>query len=248
MFPYESAFGLTSRRQVAGGVLQSYLVNGGYLTGVELAGLRQANPPLALYFPDGVFSIAIDGVPNFTRGPDVWFYLLRHYRSDANPASHIGGLVRDENRDARVTLTAAKIAGPLPRVSISKRTTSVDLGVVTSAPGDTDFVKLRLAVDYPLRWRLLKPSCLTMQMSFADGSKKSVQFVVEPNRTSDVWVYPWNDKEMRRYFLPDETQWRQETRPALVKLELLITPFDWISVRPRSVSIESVDAVRLGLK
>ncbi len=63
VFPYETAFGLTSRRQVAGGVLQSYLVNGEYLTGVELAGLRQADPKFGLYLPDGAISLASTSFP-----------------------------------------------------------------------------------------------------------------------------------------------------------------------------------------
>ena len=248
VFPYETAFGLTSRRQIAGGVLQSYLINGLYLTNLELAGLRQASPPIALYFPDGVISFAIDGVPNFARSPDVWFYLLRHYRFEGNPVSGVVGLVADGSREARLTLSQDKIADARPLVRISKRSTLLDLGTVTWPTAGADFLRLKLRVDYPLWWRLRKPSCLTMQMSFADGSQKSVQFVVEPNRSSDVWVYPWDDKEMGRYFLPDESQWRLENRPALVRLELLITPFDWISVRPRSVSIESVEGVRISLQ
>jgi hypothetical protein len=248
VFPYETAFGLTSRRQIAGGVLQSYLINGPYLTNLELAGLRQASPPIALYFPDGVISLAIDGVPNFARSPDVWFYLLRHYRFEGNPVSGVVGLVADGSRDARLTLSQDKIADARPLVRTSKRSTLLDLGTVTWPTAGADFLRLKLRVDYPLWWRLRKPSCLTMQMSFADGSQKSVQFVVEPNRSSDVWVYPWDDKEMGRYFLPDESQWRLENRPALVRLELLITPFDWISVRPRSVSIESVEGVRISLQ
>ncbi len=248
IFPYQTAFGLTSRRPVAGGVLQSYLINGPYLTDLELAGLRQASPPFALYFPDGVLSIAIDGVPNFTRSPDVWFYLLRHYRSKGNPVYGAVGLVRDGSREARLMLSQEKIADPGQLDRISKRSTSLDLGTVAWPPAGADFLRLRLRVDYPQWWRLRKPSCLTMEMSFADGSQKSVQFVVEPNRTSVVWIYPWDDKGMGRYFLVDESQWHPESRPALVGIKLLITPFDWISVRPSSVSIDSVEAVRLGLR
>jgi len=248
IFPYETAFGLTSRRQVAGGVLQGYLINGPYLTGLELAGLRQANPALALYFPDGVVSTAIDGVPNFTRSPDVWFYLLRHYRSEGNPASGVIGLVPDGSRDNRLTLTQEKLADPVPSVAISQRSTSLDLGSLTWPSAGVDFIKLRMRADYPMWWRLRKPSALTLEMSFADGSQKSRQFVIEPNRISDVLLYPWDDKEMGKYFLPDESQWRPENRPTLVGLRLLITPFDWISVRPRSVGIESIEAFRLGLQ
>ena len=38
---YETAVGLLSRHQVAGGVMQSYLVNGDYLTSLEVQGLER---------------------------------------------------------------------------------------------------------------------------------------------------------------------------------------------------------------
>lgn len=248
VFPYETAFGLTSRHQVAGGVLQSYLGNGEYLTRVELEGLQHAKPPLALYFPDGVISLGLDFVPNFTRSPDVWFYLLRHYRSEGSPTAGVLGLARDDGRDARLALSSEAIANPLPPQAITKRSTSVDLGAIRWPGAGADFVKLRLRLDYPLWWKLRKPSQLSLQMSFADGSEKSSRFVIEPNCASDIWLYPWDDKEMGRYFAQDESQWRLNGRPALVGLELRITPFDWISVRPSSVRIESVEGVRVGLQ
>jgi hypothetical protein len=81
-------------------------------------------------------------------------------------------------------------------------------------------------------------------MSFADGSQKSAGIVVEPNRAAEVWVYPWDDKEMGSYFSGDESQWRPGNRAALTGMKLLITPYDWISVVPRSVTVESIEAVR----
>ena len=156
----------------------------------------------------------MDFVPSFTRSPDVWFYLVRHYRSEGSPAAGVLGLVRDDSRDARLTLAGQTIANPPPPQPITKRSTSLDLGEIRWPSAGADFVKLRLRVEYPPWWKLRKPSQLTLQMSFADGSEKSSRFVIEPNRTSDVWVYPWDDKEMGRYFAIDESARRGENHPA----------------------------------
>jgi hypothetical protein len=254
VFPYETLFGFASRRQVAGGVLQSYLVNGRYLTDLDLEGLRRDTPTFALYLPDGGVSRPLDGVPNVTRSPELWFYLLRHYRAQGNPASGVLALTRDDSRDTRLTpaderdirLAPSEETVPTGTLSVlvNKRSASIDLGPVT-LPSDADFLKLRLRVDYPFWWRFRKPSCLTLQMSFADGSQKSIQFVLEPNRTSDVWVYPWNEEDMGRYFSSDKSAWRQSQRPLLTHLRLLVTPFDWLSVTPTRVAIDCVKAVRL---
>ena len=85
-------------------------------------------------------------------------------------------------------------------------------------------------------------------MSFADGSDKSIEFVVEPNRRTDIWVYPWDDYQMGNYFLADESDWRPQDQPAIIGLKLFITPFDWISVVPQSLSVQQVDAVRASIK
>ncbi len=247
LFPYQTAFGLTSRHQVAGGLLQSYLANGEYLTQLELAGLQKASPPFGLYFPDGVISVGVDFIPNFTRSPDLWFYLLRHYHAEGSPMPGVVGLVRDDSRDPQLTFAEEKIAATVGPLWISKRSTAVDIAQVHWPGEGADFLKLRLRVNYPPWWRLRKPSKLTLQMSFADGTVKSVEFVLQPNHASDVWIYPWDDKDMGKYFFSDESQWRSQGRSALNRLTLFITPFDEVSVVPRSVSVESVEAVRIGL-
>ena len=114
VFPYQTAFGAFSHRNVAGGVLQSYLVNGPYLSEVELQGLRKSSPPFGLYFPDGAGSVAVDGVPNFTRSPELWFYLLHHYRGQQAPTGTVA-LFRDDSRDKRISLREQPIAGALER-------------------------------------------------------------------------------------------------------------------------------------
>ena len=53
---------------------------------------------------------------------------------------------------------------------------------------------------------------------------------------------------MGSYFPADESEWRPFSQPAVVGVRLFITPFDWISVVPESVSVEQVDAVRASIK
>ncbi len=94
LFPYQYMFGLASGRNVAGGVLQSFLAGGPYLSQFDIDGYRRAAAPAGLYFPDGDLSIAIDEVPNFTRTPDVWFWLNRHYQSQQELSAGMFGLAQ----------------------------------------------------------------------------------------------------------------------------------------------------------
>jgi hypothetical protein len=246
VFPYQNAFGVMARRNLAGGVLQGYLVNGDYLTELDLAGLRKDNPQFGLYFPDGVYSFGMDGVPNFTRSPRIWFYLLRHYRSDSHAPPGVVGLVRDDSRDQRVSFTEERLADALETVQVTKRVTSLDLGPIHWPAAGADFLKFRFRVNYGLWWKIRKPSALTLLISFADRSSKSIRFVVEPNHYSEVWIYPWDAKLMGGYFSSDYS----EPLPGspITNLRLLVEPFDWISISPESVSIGSVDAFRINRK
>lgn len=248
VFPYQTAFGMLSRHQVAGGVLQSYLVNGEYLTQLELAGLDKARPGVALYFPDGVTSEMLDGVPNLTRNPDLWLYYMRHYHLAETPAGGAVGLSRDDARQSRVGLSSQPIGEGVAAVHVGSRASSFDLGPLRWPSQGADFLKLRVRVDYPFWWKLRKPSCYTLQISLADGSQKSIQFVARPDHPTDIWAYPWDEETLANYFRPDEGQWRTANRPAITSLRLLITPFDWISVVPDRVSVESVEAVRIDLR
>ena len=255
VFPYQNAFGVMSRRRVAGGVLQGYLVNGDYLTELDLSGLRKTDPPFGLYIPDGIHNAdldgvpttILDGVPSFTRSPGIWFYLLRQYRAESSPAPGVLGLLRDDTRDRRLTFTEKKVANASGEIRVTGRNTTVDLGQVDWPASGADFLKFGFRANYPLWWLMRKPSALTLQMSFVDGSQKSIRFLVEPNRDRDVWVYPWDEKEMGSYFSNDESQWRSG-RPVLNSLRVIISPFDWISVAPESVSVGDVVAVRVDLR
>ena len=97
VFPYQTMFGLAARRNVAGGLMQAYTASGPYLSRLEIAGLEGKPIPAALYLPDDDYthmsqaemarwsrnylSVPVDGIPNFTRTPEVWFWLVRHYRT-----------------------------------------------------------------------------------------------------------------------------------------------------------------------
>jgi hypothetical protein len=244
IFPYATAFGFTSHHQVAGGVLQSYLVNGPYLSELELAGLERSSPPFALYLPDGMICFGLDSVPNFTRSPDVWFYLFEHYRAAPDAPPGTVGLLRDDNR-AQLSFAEQETVDAVGPTALHRRSTPVELAPLDWPEAGADFLKLRLRVNYPPWWRLRKPSRLTLQISFADGTAKRIVFVMQPNRINDIWIYPWDEKQMGNYFLPDESRWRSDNRVAITGLTLLVTPIDWLSVVPRSVVIDGVSAVRL---
>lgn len=254
IFPYETAFGLASRHQVAGGLLQSYIANGEYLTDLELAGLRHANSAFTLYFPDGVvtpdgvISVGVDDVPNFTRSPEVWFYLLQHYRAAGSPAPGVLGLIRDDTRAARLSLVDEGTAGPAGPISIRTRSSSIELALRHWPAAGADFIKTRLRLNYPLWWRMRKPSKLAFRLTFADGSERTIQFVVQPDHLSDIWIYPWDAREMGTYFSDDAGQWRRDNRPTLTSLKLLVNPYDWISVIPNSITMEKIEAVKLQMK
>lgn len=245
VFPYETAFGLLTRHQVSGGLMQGYLANGQYLTNLELEGLRAVEPSVGLYFADKLVSQVLDGVPNFTRSPEIWLYYARHFRQERQLATGVSGLLRDDGREGRMGLSVEGVGKAFPSAAVRHRSTIFDLGQVRWPAEGADFLKLHVRVDYPFWWQVRKPSCYTLQMGFADGSQRSIQFVVEPGRDTEVWVYPWDDETLASYFSADETQWRPPNRTAVTSLKLLITPHDWISVVPKSVAVESIEAVRV---
>ncbi len=255
IFPYQYMFAVAARRNVAGSVEQSFLANGAYLSKFDIAGMERAAAPVGLYIPDAtpsqygspVLSLPIDEVSNFTRTPDVWFWVFRHYRSDRRVAPGIFGLRRDESRNTRISMQETPLAVPLKTYSITQPTAVIDLGA-PDLPGESaDFLRLRMKVSYSPLWKLRKPERLQLEITRADGSRSLRSFVVEPNVTSDVWFYPWNEADLSNYFDNDESRWRTSLRPAVVGLRLRVTPLDWFSQKPESIAIESADAVRFSL-
>ncbi len=105
-----------------------------------------------------------------------------------------------------------------------------------------------MRVNYPLRWRLLKPSRLLVGLQLADGTRKNTLVIVEPNRTYNLWIYPWRDANLKNYFSPAESAWRASgARPPVEKV--WITPYrlDHYSVDPADISVDRMQAVGLSL-
>src|SRR5271157_784230 len=246
VFPYLTLFGIAAHRNVAGGVMQSYLVSGPYLSRVDIAGLEQAAAPVGLYLPDGNLSAPIDGVPNFTRSPEVWLWMFRHYRGEQELVPGILGLQRDDSRADSIAMQVQplNIAG---RYAIPRRHAILELGGVTWPVAGADFLRLRLEVRYSLWWKIRKPARLVLEIERADSSDDLKPFIVQPNVSSEVWFYPWDDTDLAHYFGADETRWRTGSRPAIVRLRLLVMPLDWVSVKPDVIEVQSADAIRFGM-
>jgi hypothetical protein len=247
-FPYQYIFGIASGRNVAGGVLQSLIAAGPYLSQVDIAGYQSAAAPAGLYFPDGPLSMAIDEVPNFTRTPNIWFWLNRHYRSDGELSSGMVGLQRDDSRADHLALQPFALTAAAKSYSITEDDSVVDLGDPGWPAAGADFLRLRLTAHYGPLWRVRKPERLQLEITRADGSRDTQSFVAEPNSKTELWFYPWEQSDLGRYFAPDERQWRTTRRPAITHLRLLITSLDWISMKPDKIVVEAADAMRMSLR
>lgn len=247
VFPYQYIFGIASGRNVAGGVLQSFLAAGPYLSQFDIAGYQRSAAPAGLYFPDGDMSIAIDEVPNLTRTSDVWFWLNRHYRSDHELSLGMLGLLKDDSRATRISLQPLPLTVVAQSYAIHERSFVVDLGNPLWPAGGADFLRLHLTTRYGPLWKLRKPERLQLEITRADTSRDVQSFVVEPNVSSEVWFYPWNQADLGNYFDGDSTRWRAGLRPPVTHLRLLVSPLDWVSQRPDSIVIEAADAVWMSM-
>lgn len=260
VFPYQTMFGLASRRNVAGGLMQAYTASGPYLSRLEISGLDGKSIPAALYLPDDDYnhmsaeqiagwsrnylSVPVDGIPNFTRVPEVWFWMVRRYRAVEQLTPGVLALQRDDSRAARMALQGRSLGLPLQAYAINARRSATSIGA-PSWPAGYDFIRLRMKVHYSVWWKLRKPERLQLEITRADGTRDIQWFILEPNVSSDVWFYPWDGPDLARYFNADGRQWRPPSRPAITNLRILATPLDWVSVRPDSITIEAADAVRL---
>ncbi len=248
-------FAVAAQRNVAAGVEQSFLANGAYLSQFDIAGMERAKAQAGLYIPDAgpgelnspTLSLPIDDVSNFTRTPDLWFWIFRHYRGDGEPAPGILALQRDDSRPSRIAMQEYPLALSARDFPVQEASTTLDLGAPDWPTGGADFLRLRMTVRYSPLWKLRKPERLQLEITLADGRRSVRTFVVEPNVATDVWFYPWNESDLARYFDADESRWRAGYRPAVTNLRLLITPLDGFSQKPEAVEIESADAVRLSL-
>jgi len=260
VFPYQTMFGLAARRNVAGGLMQAYTASGPDLSQLEISGLEGKPVPAALYLPDANYrrmseadlarwsrnylSVTVDGIPNFTRAPEVWFWLVRHYRSVEQLTPGVVALLRDDSRPSRVVLQAQPLGLPTRTYPMVQRSSSVNLGAPNWRSG-FDFIRLRMTVRYPIWWKLRKPERLQLEITRADGTLELQSFIVQPNFSSDVWFYPWSPGDLAGYFNADGSQWRPSSRSSIVRLRIVATPLDWVSQQPEAISIESAEAVRL---
>ncbi len=262
VFPYQTMFGLASRRNVAGGLMQAYTASGPALAQLEIAGLERTPAAAALYLPDAdlnhwpqadvarwsrnYLSVPVDGVPNFTRAPEVWFWTLYHYRTVQPLTPGVVGLERDDSRAARISMQVQPLGLVAQTYPITQRSSTTDLGS-PNWPSGFDFLRLRLTVHYPVWWKLRKPERLQLEINRADGTRDFQWLLVQPNVSSEVWFYPWDAPDLAAYFDADESQWRMNSRSAITSLRLWATPLDWVSQQPDAITLEAADAVRITL-
>ena len=260
VFPYQTRFGIASRRNVAGGLMQPYTASGVELAQLEIAGLERAPAPAGLYLPDPDLSrwsdreiaywrnldlsLPVDGVANFTRTPEVWFWLLHHYRSEQQLSPGVFGLRRDDSRASRISLQSQPLGLTAQTYPINERSSTIDLGV-PNWPANADFLRLRLTVRYGALWKLRKPERMQVEITRANGSQTLQWFVLPPNVSTEVWFYPWSSPDLVDYFKADESGWRPSPRSAITRLRLVATPMDWVSQTPDAITLESADAVGL---
>ena len=255
IFPYQYMFADAAHRNVAAGVEQSFLANGAYLSQFDIEGMSQGKAKVGLYFADAapneldsfLMSVPIDNISSFTRTPDIWLWIFRHYRADQELAPGMLALRADDSRSSRISLHESPLTIAARNYPIQDSPTAIDLGAPSWPASGADFLRLRMRFNYGLLWKLRKPQRFQLEIALADGSRSLRTFVIEPNVTSDIWFYPWNQADLARYFDADESRWRAPVRPAITNLRLLVTPIDWFSQKPESVQIDSADAVRVSL-
>src|SRR5579862_1042747 len=260
IFPYQTMLGLAAGRNVAGGLMQAYTASGPYLSRLEISGLEGKPVPAALYFTDpdyrhmssadvarwsrNYLSVPVDGIPNFTRTPEVWFWMMRHYRMEGQLSPGVVGLLRDDSRASRIILQAQPLGLPQRSYAVNERSSTTDIGA-PNMPAGFDFIRFRMTVRYPLWWKLRKPERLQLEVTRADGSRVVQWFLAQPNVSNELWFYPWEQPELANYFSADESQWRLTPRSSIVQLRVLATPLDWVSQQPEAIMIEAADAVKL---
>ena len=243
IFPYENEVGVVARRNVAGAVLQNYMVGGDYLTNRQLRGYESQRPPRGLYFVDGPGVVDIDEVTNFSRTPLIWFYMQNHYKTEAEVTPGVFALVRDDNRAEEVRQQSTALPGVEQSVVIATPQI-IDLGPIRW-PQDADFLKLRLELHYSPLWKLRKPARVAVELKLADGSSKRTYLAVPPNTPYDAWIFPWDEGSLGKFLDPLEANWRGSVRPPVVGVKIIIETPDWISMLPERVTVLGAEAVSL---
>jgi len=191
---------------------------------------------------------AVDNISSFTRSPQVWLWTFQHYRSEGEVTSGIFGLRRDDSRPSRITMDAQPLNIPSRTYPVRGRNAHVDLGSLAWPVSGADFLRLRLTVHYSAWWKLRKPALLMLEIEHPDAIYETKAFLIEPNVSSEVWLYPGDETELVQYFSADENQWRMGPRSSITSLQLLVAPYDWVSVQPDSIDVEAADAITFAMK
>ncbi|HTD23363.1 MAG TPA: hypothetical protein VK738_11960 [Terriglobales bacterium] len=249
IYPFENIYGDVARRRVAGGTLQSYVAADDFSLQQHLGGVERDHPMWAIYSADYLGSWTVDGISHFTRTPEVWLYLHRHFHRVANLELGVLGLQRDEERMRRWNLEVTKLPLPPARQPV-KEGENIRLAQLNSWPQqDVDFLKLRIQVHYPPWWRVLKPATMNFFLQRADGTVKVAHAIAHPNRSYEVWIYPWSEPGLMNYFFENPSEWRKRgERPPITEISVRFDREDWVSVLPTEVELEEVDAERVSLR
>jgi len=254
IFPYENIYGDVARRRVAGGFVQSYITEDPFLLEQHLRGLDRDHPDWAIYSVDTpgdwrLGSWPIDGISNFTRSPEVWLYLHRHFHRMANLELGLLGLQRDEDRTQRWRLEERAWSVPTVHQKVAEGKNILVAGLNSLPQENLDFLKLRIKAHYPFWWRVLKPASMTFFLQGADGKIKAVPALASPNQTYEIWIYPWDESQLMNYFFENQSDWRKPgTRPLIANISVRFDRKDWLSVVPLEFEVQSVEAVHVSLR
>ena len=125
-----------------------------------------------------------------------------------------------------------------------------DLRIASSlqCPADTDFLRLRVSVQYPLWWQLTKPSFTFVEIGREDGTYTSFPILINPNQLNEVWVYPWENRQLTNYLAPSVDGWRIGDRAPITTVWLRFKAMDFFSVAPTSIRVDDLSAVTLSLR
>jgi hypothetical protein len=110
-----------------------------------------------------------------------------------------------------------------------------------------DFLKITLRLQYPIWWKLLKPSEAKITIRTYDGTVRTFDAVIPPNQQYELWIFPWSDVALAQLFGPDPATWRSN-RPALTSATIEFSKFDSFSVFPKRLDVEKMEAVAITLR
>jgi hypothetical protein len=244
-FPYENIYGDVARRRVSGKILQNYIAVTPALVSTQLDSFEKDKPAAAVYSSDAL--TGWDEIPNFTRTPELWFYLQSHYEEvrEVYP-----GILILRRNDARPVHSASRSESllPAPKQVPVQRRRELSLIDNISWPQTADFIKLQMRVDYPIWGKILKPSRLSVIIHLEDGTERRVYVLARPNELCDIWIFPWDNNQLSSYFSSEDRKWRNYPRPAAKAIGLRIDRMDRFSAVPSRINLEKIEAVRLSLR